>query len=951
MPPEPTKAKLKRRSSRKELDEYRFDGTHARELEMKRNRGEVSCAECRRLKIKCDKQIPCQSCQRRGCVALCPNGSLSTGQGTRFVLAATEHLHRKISTLSDRVRQLEDALSTLQAKHSTEPHPLLAAELVSSEDKSSADDDLKMRDETISGESSKRGGSGQASSSGSNTGEIIDAFGTLSVSQHGVSRFFGPTGGSESLLLSNQESPDFDLVTSGSPSLSPPLAEGSSANASTPESLRDSRSPASVGELSLFSSAFPFTPLGQPTDVQDMIETTHLPILDTALTLADTYFSQVAWLFRGLTKGQIIDDMLPIIYKQKDPEPGEDYSGPHDLALIFMVFAIGSLVAQDAGHTSAQAEHYYQISRAALSLQPVLEKPSLVTIQSLHLIGIYTAMSGSDRSDSSMEMAWNCITLAAHLSQTIGLHRDSARWGLSPKIVRRRRVLFWDLFVAETWQSLNTGRPPTFSLHYIDCSFPESEDLDNISPEKKMDSEYELWSFKFAAEVVAEVTARTLTAEAPTYTTIMELDRKVREFPLPESMRKAAEEEAIIDHPENPLKSAYAPSFLASYRASSTILKLVIEQFNVWPNSSARFWTMWTFAFTAAVVFGTVVTRGPRSPLAKSAMKELEQACVLFSKASMYSVRATKALVCIQFSNIALTFLYLSFLYGYQPILKKLNEKAHYALQAAQSDPSGDNGLHWDIKQEDTDDELAIFAGHTRFVSVKKGAGTDAASTPTVQQHPTSGSTGSAVSTPSSTSASIPPSTSSYQTGTGMFHATPVVPQPRVHSHNANPGFSHRGSYSQPQSTSTIPVISIPEHVPSVSPDPSSMDTSGDGDHRDVRGAARQWSSYGGGPQQYTYTPPEPRGMVLPHQGYDWPPTGEDRIAGKWNITSINPLHLRYHPRPRVPAIRTIITPTTTPILTNTNNHINPSFSTSNPNITRCTLRSPLLRLRLEALL
>jgi hypothetical protein len=29
------------------------------------------------------------------------------------------------------------------------------------------------------------------------------------------------------------------------------------------------------------------------------------------------------------------------------------------------------------------------------------------------------------------------------------------------------------------------------------------------------------------------VTARTLTAEAPSYATIMELDRKVREFPLP----------------------------------------------------------------------------------------------------------------------------------------------------------------------------------------------------------------------------------------------------------------------------------------------------------------------------------------------------------------------------------------------------------------------------------
>lgn len=103
--------------------------------------------------------------------------------------------------------------------------------------------------------------------------------------------------------------------------------------------------------------------------------------------------------------------------------------------------------------------------------------------------------------------------------------------------------------------------------------------------------------------------------------------------------------QAIIDQPLNPLKSIYAPSFLAAYRASATILKCVKEQFNAWPTSCARHWTMWTFAFSAAVVFGTVVTRGPRSPLAASAMVELDQACVLFSKAAVYSKRATKALV------------------------------------------------------------------------------------------------------------------------------------------------------------------------------------------------------------------------------------------------------------------------------------------------------------------
>ncbi|KAF8073307.1 fungal-specific transcription factor domain-containing protein [Lyophyllum atratum] len=744
MPAEPTHAKVKRRSSRKDFDEYRFDGSHARELEQKRSRGEVSCAECRRLKIKCDKQIPCQSCQRRGCAALCPNGSLSTGQGTRFVLAATEHLHRRISNLSGRIRQLEDALSSLQAKHSADPHPLLHEDLVVGDD-----------DEGVGGIGIGMGGveeEGPGAVAG-HAPDIIDAFGTLSISDHGISRFFGPTGGSESLLLANlNASSDTSPSTTTSPHT--PSSTTTYAPLSSPASSATSTSTSS-SSLALFSQSFPFTPMGAPTDVQALVET-HLPTWETASSLVQTYLDQVSWIFHGVTRAQLVDDMLPAIYRREEEDEhaagaGEDYSGPHDLALLFIILAVGALVRPEpegregageregGNNANALGEHYHQISRAALALQPVLEKPSIVTIQTLHLMSIYNAMSGSDlRSETSMEMTWSLITLAAHLSQTIGLHRDSARWGLSKKMVQRRRILFWDLFVADVWQSLNTGRPPSFSLAYIDCSFPGKDDGMGEGAEGGFGSAFSNWQCRFAAECVAEVTARTLTAEAPSYATIMELDKKVRDFPLPEGMgavgkgEGAGEEDmagsfqrcvldhiretvlmyihrsffaqAIIEQPVNPLKSAYAPSFLAAYRASSTILKSVREQFGMWPNSCARFWTMWTFAFSAAVVFGTVVTRGPRSPLAQGAMTELEQACILFRKASVYSIRCTKAL----------------------PILTKLAEKARHALAAIQKDPtpiSDAGGQLWNIqiKQEDADDdELAIFAGHTRFVSAKK---------------------------------------------------------------------------------------------------------------------------------------------------------------------------------------------------------------------------------------
>lgn len=57
-----------------------------------------------------------------------------------------------------------------------------------------------------------------------------------------------------------------------------------------------------------------------------------------------------------------------------------------------------------------------------------------------------------------------------------------------------------------------------------------------MHPQLIRSSIVEIWQFRFAAECVAEVTSRTLTAEAPTYATIMELDKKVREFPLPDGI-------------------------------------------------------------------------------------------------------------------------------------------------------------------------------------------------------------------------------------------------------------------------------------------------------------------------------------------------------------------------------------------------------------------------------
>ena len=119
-----------------------------------------------------------------------------------------------------------------------------------------------------------------------------------------------------------------------------------------------------------------------------------------------------------------MDELLPIYYSNESPKATYDNSA-HELALLFLVFAVGALVDLTQHPANAEAEHYHQIARAAICLQPVLEMPSLVTIQAIHMLSTYNALSGNELStketETNMVTTWSMIVLAAHLSQTVCL--------------------------------------------------------------------------------------------------------------------------------------------------------------------------------------------------------------------------------------------------------------------------------------------------------------------------------------------------------------------------------------------------------------------------------------------------------------------------------------------------------------------------------------------------
>lgn len=99
------------------------------------------------------------------------------------MLASTQDLHEKISELSNRVRDLEDALRDSHRQLSGEQHPLLAEDLLR----------IKAPLERESNNDTPRGANGVKEEAGH---DVVDSFGSLSISHTGKQKFYGHTANS-----------------------------------------------------------------------------------------------------------------------------------------------------------------------------------------------------------------------------------------------------------------------------------------------------------------------------------------------------------------------------------------------------------------------------------------------------------------------------------------------------------------------------------------------------------------------------------------------------------------------------------------------------------------------------------------------------------------------------------------------------------------------------------
>ncbi|KAF4577394.1 hypothetical protein EYR36_005382 [Pleurotus pulmonarius] len=575
----------------------------------------LSCNECRRLKLKCDRVFPCQSCCKRGCAEICPDGTLTSGRGSRFILANTEQLHEKINQLCDRVKLLEEALEVLQARSSPDTHPLLAPEL------------LRIKS-------------------------------TFSIETEGVPTSL-PSAARTHGADKHLDEPPFifgqnrsRLNESGEDTLVDSPNSGSRASSSCSEVPND---------LLQLSSTFP-VPWAIDLKLRKRIRDC-LPPRNEAETLCQAARRNALWQFDLDSSNTFLDNLLHHVYSTTIEE-----LSPRRLALLLMNLAIGSVVSESEPIGSLSGEAYHHLSRAALCEIPLLDIPEFDLVHTIFYMIWYQLMF-SDNKDA-VTYAWNLMGFVSKLSQGLGLHRDTSRSKVIPEEDDRRRAVFWELVNIDTRLSLSLGRPPSLYVEHIDTRKPvyqvyhEGRSLDGYL--------YHEWKTKFLTGCLDPILQATIQIDPPPYSHIIHLDTLVRDFPAINLLQGNSKPtrslrmqnavavtgleiailqlhrryflKALSNSGEFDLEHDYAPSVVATCIAATSLISTTEELFNWEADLTARFLHFWFNAFSAGVALCLVVVRAPTSPLSSYALQSMRGACLLFQRGAKLLPFCAKAL-------------------------------------------------------------------------------------------------------------------------------------------------------------------------------------------------------------------------------------------------------------------------------------------------------------------
>ncbi|WWC87429.1 uncharacterized protein L201_002318 [Kwoniella dendrophila CBS 6074] len=655
----------------------------------RKRRSHLNCAECRRLKLKCDRTVPCENCIKRSCQHLCPDGARA-GPRSEKKKAKLDAANKSGS--EEQQTAGSSAPPRSRTANSEHPQPILGTAVSPNQSAvpQFSPSDQQPEDNTrplpISASSSyvpdtavinpiqiTAGNSFEewrrppplplAQPSRSTLDNSVDRFdhnhaspnaeqshGTLVISHTGSSKYLGPSAASE--WLKDAEAPEGDETPGYSRAASPSHA-----------------APIPQPRTHL---GFPFS--GRSTAAVPSFNSlaSSLPSYEEAEALIDSYYRYFGWSYEIVSRTDV-KKIVENVYNYMSGmnlEHRNTRVHAQQLGLAFIVLAMGALHNLELRPDDTSAEDYMLCAEDCLTKGHFMTNNTVAGVQTLIIMAHFHLETDKGRNGDS---AWTLWGLAMRIIQ--------AKWNLPLDVVEERRRIFWESHSAEIFQANCFSRPYAIPAEFIDTKFP-SEKL-SIGANAGLPS-YHTKKFELA-QIAKSVLQIVLNTNGPSYSTIIGLyerlrgfersipfhlrcrtallalpslysDASIAEAESPEvnkrDLRRTFEQfslsmivsetivnlnrpyfmRALIECSADPLRTMYGQAYLSVVERSNVIIQIVCGLYALHPSVAARHWWCWYHAFNSAVCLGTLILMSPKNELVPIALGAMGQVISIYTE-------------------------------------------------------------------------------------------------------------------------------------------------------------------------------------------------------------------------------------------------------------------------------------------------------------------------------
>lgn len=160
-------------------------------------------------------------------------------------------------------------------------------------------------------------------------------------------------------------------------------------------------------------------------------------------------------------------------------------SKPLEVMMFAIYFAVVTSMSGEECMITFALDKQAALKRYRFAFEQALARASFLSTQELVVLQSFTIFLNCVRRYDDTRYVWTLTGLLIRLAQALGIHRDGAKFGLSPYQTEMRRRLWWQICTLDVRASEDHGTDPSIGDQTFDTSFPLNINDEDLDPSTK----------------------------------------------------------------------------------------------------------------------------------------------------------------------------------------------------------------------------------------------------------------------------------------------------------------------------------------------------------------------------------------------------------------------------------------------------------------------------------